>query len=224
MWTQSTIQLLLDEYDKRKDKFRSPTFKKKLLWTEIKTEFMKYGYSITTEALDKKFRNLKKTYLKIHDNNKKTSTGRGTVTWEYYDTFCKIFNSDKAVCMDDTLSSMVVMKENDKTINPPVLNLPPLDLTTQLFNNSDTLMDQDSITNNESNSSTSISSTASGTTKKTKIIKRNYGFRKDILEIGKERLQESKKLCESLNEMVQIQKERNKILAEISENLKKESR
>jgi len=69
----------------------------------------------------------------------------------------------------------------------------------------------------------SIHSTSNKTIKKAKIIKRNYGFRKDVLEVGKERLQESKKLRESLDEMVQVQKERNKILAEISESLKKQS-
>lgn len=62
---------------------------------------------------------------------------------------------------------------------------------------------------------------ASETTKKDKrIIKRNYGCRKDVLEIEKERLQESKNLRKSLDDMVQIQKER-KILAEISQCLKK---
>jgi len=214
----------LDEYEKRKDKFRTPTIKKKMLWAEIKTEFMKYNHVITTEALDKKFRNLKKTYLKIHDNNKKTSTGRGTVTWEYYDAFCKIFDSDKAICMDNTLSSMIVMTENDKTINPKILDLPPLDLTTQLSSypeTSNTSIDKDSSIT--SSNETDSNSTSSKTIKKAKIIKRNYGFRKDILEVGKERLQESKKLRESLDEMVQIQKERNKILAEISESLKKQS-
>jgi len=36
------------------------------------------------------------------------------------------------LCMDNTLNSMVVMTENDKTINPKILDLLPLDLTTQL--------------------------------------------------------------------------------------------
>lgn len=215
--------MLLNEYEKRKDKFRNPTIKKKLLWAEIKTEFMKYDYIITAEALDKKFRNLKKTYLKIHDNNKKRTTGRGTVTWEYYDTFCKIFDSDKAICMDNTLSSMTIMTENDQTINPKILHLPPLDLSTQLSKYpeiSDTSMEKDSpITS--SNEGENIDSTASKTMKKAKIIKRNYGLRKDVLEVGKERLEESKKLRQSLDKMVQIQEERNKILAELSECLKR---
>lgn len=42
-----------------------------MLWSEIKNIFDKHGYKISTDSLDKKFRNLKKTYLKIHDNNKK---------------------------------------------------------------------------------------------------------------------------------------------------------
>lgn len=198
-----------------------------MLWAEIKAEFIKHNHTITTDALDKKFRNLKKTYLKIHDNNKKTSTGRGTVTWEYYDTFCKIFDSDKAVGMDNTLSSMIEITEKDQNINPNVINLPPLDLSTQFpsySENSDTSINIDD-SNTSNNENDNIYNVANETTKKEKkTVKRNYGYRKDAIEMEKERLQESKNLRKSLDDMVQIQKERNKILAEISEYLKKESR
>jgi len=51
----------LEEYDKRKDKFKNPSIKKKLLWSEIKHEFNKHNYTIINEILDKKLRNLKKT-------------------------------------------------------------------------------------------------------------------------------------------------------------------
>jgi len=58
---------------------------------------------------------MKKTYLKIHDNNKKSSTGGGAISWEYYDTFYNIFDSNKSVAMNNVLSSMT---ENNKVINP----------------------------------------------------------------------------------------------------------
>jgi len=120
--------------------------------------------------------------------------------------------------MENTLSSMSVMTENDNTLNPQVLNLPSLDLSTQL-SNPETFDISMAMDNSPITSSNECENTVHET-KKPKAIKRNYGFRKDVLEVGKERLQESKKLRESLEEMVNIQKERNKILANISQYLK----
>lgn len=218
MWTQSNIRLLLEEYDKRKDKFRNPSIKKKLLWSEIKDEFVKHNYIVTNDILDKKFRNLKKTYLKIHDNNKKTSTGKGTVTWEYYNVFCNIFDKDKTVSMDHALSSMRVMTENDETLNPEVLDLPPIDLTNRP-NTCDISVDED----NPVPSTSTIESAITETTKNSKrAVKRNYNvFRKDVLDMEREKLQETKRIRESIDKMVIVQEQRNKILAELSDYLKK---
>lgn len=218
MWTQSNIRLLLEEYDKRKDKFRNPSIKKKLLWSEIKDEFVKHNYTVTNDILDKKFRNLKKTYLKIHDNNKKTSTGKGTVTWEYYNVFCNIFDKDKTVSMDHALSSMRVMTENDETLNPEVLDLPPIDLTNRP-NTCDISVDED----NPVPSTSTIESAITETTKNSKrAVKRNYNvFRKDLLDMGREKLQETKRIRESIDKMVIVQEQRNKILVEHSDYLKK---
>lgn len=218
MWTQSNIRLLLEEYDKRKDKFRNPSIKKKLLWSEIKDEFVKHNYIVTNDILDKKFRNLKKTYLKIHDNNKKTSTGKGTVTWEYYNVFCNIFDKDKTVSMDHALSSMRVMTENDETLNPEVLDLPPIDLTNRP-NTCDISVDED----NPVPSTSTIESAITETTKNSKrAVKRNYNvFRKDVLDMGREKLQETKRIRESIDKIVIVQEQRNKILAELSDYLKK---
>lgn len=167
---------------------------------------------------------MKKTYLKVHDNNKKTSTGRGTVTWEYYALFCKIFDSGKAIGMNNTFSSMVVNIENNTIINPEIQKLPPLDLSTQFPSYSDTSdidIEDPSLFRNETES---ISSTASGTTKKNRKRKVNYRSRKDTLELEKDRLEESKKLRASLDNMVEIQRERNQILAELSQCLQNERR
>lgn len=124
--------------------------------------------------------------------------------------------------MDNTLSSMVAMTESDKTVNPKILDLPLLDLSNQLSSyaeTSDTSMDIDPAIS--SNKTESISA-ASGTIKKFKTMKRKYEYRKDVGEIEKERLKQSNKLCKSLDDMVQIQKKRNKILAELCSKLNKE--
>lgn len=161
---------------------------------------------------------MKKTYLKIHDNNKKTSTGKGTVTWEYYNVFCNIFDKDKTVSMDHALSSMRVMTENDETVNPEVLDLPPIDLTNRP-NTCDISVDED----NPVPSTSTIESAITETTQNSKrAVKRNYNvFRKDVLDMGREKLQETKRIRESIDKMVIVQEQRNKILTELSDYFKK---
>ena len=53
----------------------------------------------------KKFRNLKATHTSIKENNKKTSTGRGRLCWEYYDIFEDIFAKDNTINFSWTISS-----------------------------------------------------------------------------------------------------------------------
>lgn len=64
------------------------------------------GYNVSEDVLDRKMRNMKKSYRTIKDNNKKSSTGRGRVHWEYYDIFEDIFRNDATINHGPTLSSM----------------------------------------------------------------------------------------------------------------------
>lgn len=52
-------------------------------------------------------RNLKQLYKSIKDNNKKTSTGRGRITWDWYDIMEDIFKEDRTINVGATLSSMI---------------------------------------------------------------------------------------------------------------------
>lgn len=70
------------------------------------------GYTdLNEDLLDRKMRNMKKSYKNIKDNNKKTSTGRGRVSWEYFETFEDIFANDMTINCSSTLSSMQRDKE-----------------------------------------------------------------------------------------------------------------
>lgn len=55
------------------------------------------------ETLDRKMRNMKRSYKTIKENNKKSSTGRGRVSWEYYDTLEDIFINDRTINPEVTL-------------------------------------------------------------------------------------------------------------------------
>lgn len=62
--------------------------------------------NLTEDILDRKLRNLKKTFRIIKDSNRKRSTGRGRITWEYYDIFEEIFLDDRTINFGPTISSM----------------------------------------------------------------------------------------------------------------------
>ncbi|XP_072764792.1 uncharacterized protein [Anoplolepis gracilipes] len=119
-WTINRTKLLLELYKEKKNKFRDPK-KKRNLWTEILREMSKNGYTnLTEDALDRKLRNLKKTFRTIKDNNRKSSTGRGRISWEYYDTFEDIFSDDRTINFRPTISS----------INSTAASTSPLSLST----------------------------------------------------------------------------------------------
>lgn len=85
------------------------------------------GYAnLNEDFLDRKMRNMKKSYKTIKDNNKKSSTGRGRVSWEYFETFEEIFADDVTINCCSTLSSMQKDKEiiaNENTDDPEVTTL-----------------------------------------------------------------------------------------------------
>lgn len=63
------------------------------------------------EILDRKMRNLKQSYKSIKDNNKKTTTGRGRINWEWFDIMEDIFREDRTINIGPTLSSMAPNNE-----------------------------------------------------------------------------------------------------------------
>ncbi|VEN39662.1 unnamed protein product [Callosobruchus maculatus] len=96
IWNDQMILLLLEEYRKLRDLFRNPKMKKRTLWQQIVAVFNNYKYNVNEEILDKKFRNLKQTFMRIRDNqNTKKRTGKANVTWKFYNAMCDIFSVDK---------------------------------------------------------------------------------------------------------------------------------
>ncbi|KAF5283135.1 hypothetical protein FQR65_LT14064 [Abscondita terminalis] len=106
-WDQKCTKLLIQSYFNLKEEFRNPQIKKKLFWSKIKNIFLNNGYKIDEEALDRKWRNLKKTYTNVKDNIK--STGRGRVSWEHYEAFNNIYVEDKTVNLPKVISSTSVL-------------------------------------------------------------------------------------------------------------------
>ncbi|KAK5645030.1 hypothetical protein RI129_006330 [Pyrocoelia pectoralis] len=86
--------------------------KKKGLWANIRDNFLKEGYEVTEEVLDRKFRNLKKTYTGIKDATNRT--GRGRISWEHYDSFEDLFREDKCVNVPRTISSIAPLSHQSE--------------------------------------------------------------------------------------------------------------
>lgn len=64
-WNTATINLLLEEFSNRKERFRDPKVKQNELWREIEQSFTEKGHMVDSSQLDRKFRNLKGTYTAV---------------------------------------------------------------------------------------------------------------------------------------------------------------
>lgn len=124
-WDKHTTQLLVERYMYLKDAFRDPKVKKKKLWAEIKNAFISKGHYVTEDILDRKWRNMKKTYTGIKDNIRKT--GRGRIHWEYYHQFEDIYREDKTVNLPHTVTSTLVSEIQKFPMNQEPLKEPSTD-------------------------------------------------------------------------------------------------
>nr|CAI5822544.1 unnamed protein product [Callosobruchus analis] len=113
VWNDQMILLLLEEYRRLRDSFRNPKMKKRTLWQQIAAVFTKHNYKVTEDMLDKKFRNLKQTFMRIRDNqNIKRRTGRVNVTWKFYNIMCEIFLVDKTSNVEVKIIESALPKQN----------------------------------------------------------------------------------------------------------------
>ncbi|XP_023031720.1 uncharacterized protein LOC111518614 [Drosophila willistoni] len=90
VWSPKAIKLLVSLYLKNKDNFRNPSIRKKVTWLSILDEMKRNGIKgHTVISIDRKFRNLKKTFFAIR--KKKLDQVMTTIRWQYYDEMEKIF-------------------------------------------------------------------------------------------------------------------------------------
>ncbi|KAF5278708.1 hypothetical protein FQA39_LY18363 [Lamprigera yunnana] len=88
-WTHNKILLLFSLYQDNINLFKSAKKTNRSIWNGIAECMAKKGYMFTGIQCDIKFRNLKKTYKRIIDNNK--GTGNGAISWPYFDLFDSLF-------------------------------------------------------------------------------------------------------------------------------------
>lgn len=210
--------LLVSAYKEKKEDFRNPKVKKRGLWTEIKNVFLERGYIVTEDDLDRKWRNMKKTYTGLVDN--KSATGRGRIYWEFYEDFQDIYSSDKSVNMTQTISSL---KSGPQT--PTILqecNIP----VSSTSSNCDQANSKSSRNPNISsvcqspNFSSILNSPSVQQKEKTSKRMRNnnlYYLRKQMTDIEERRVEELSLLRKEIEKNNIIQQERNDIFKKLLE-------
>lgn len=84
-WESHSTQLMLDLYLQNVERFRSPKIKKKIVWTDIASAVGK-----TPDCCDKKFRNLKQTYIRLL--KKRSRNEISVVKWPFFEVFEQIYS------------------------------------------------------------------------------------------------------------------------------------
>lgn len=242
LWNDKNTLLLLEEYNIRKEKFRNPKIKKRNMWHEIVEAFSKHKYCVSEDILDKKFRNLKQTFMRIRDNqNTKKRTGKGNITWKFYELMCEIFAMDKTVNIeiDPVESSLPLQKKvkhsttdslefqlHNKTPKSKLVKIDAglSDITNTHEESSNLLTtDKKRIDDKSINEQDDVIQNTTPTTTRTKNTRKGLLlYRQELLKTEKQRVSEIANLRISMNEnnellreMVQTAKQKNKLLAKL---------
>ena len=107
-WDHDSTATMLSLYLQNVQKFRNPHIRKKDVWIEIASAIG----NKTADSCDKKFRNLKQTYLRLLRRKKKF--GVTAFKWPFFDLFESIYNPDGQLQVDierkvknDEISEMI---------------------------------------------------------------------------------------------------------------------
>lgn len=214
--------MLIDEYKKIKNEFRNPQIKKNTLWKKIQETFASHGYGITIANLDAKMRNMKHHYKTVTNNNKKSTTGRGRVKWEYFESFQEIFREDRTLNPIPVLSSLTSPTHSKMQIQQLPCAIPG----PSTFCQSEISIPQTNVPNEdpsprrmetqhflpEPEPSTSTPTTSQLIRRKRKNINDLREYRTKMLELEERRVQALEELVREVKRNNDIQSERNEIL------------
>ncbi|KAF2898651.1 hypothetical protein ILUMI_07522 [Ignelater luminosus] len=193
-WNHSDTRYLLQFYAENKEKFRNNKIKKKDLWRQIGSKIGKADY-----LCDRKFRNLKGTYLKLI--RRKRKVGSTPIRWPYFSLMHDILKEDV----------------NIKKILKPIPTIPALNSTRNegLF----------LVVSPYANKSTPACSTDNegGTTPN--LRRRKFDKYRQLAEEIKQRQKSMEVKIDKMNEILmksnEIQETRNRLLQQYLEQMKK---
>lgn len=100
-WSSQSIRQMLEAYLQNVEKFRNSKMRKKNTWGEVSKAVGK-----PPESCDRKFRNLKQTYLRLL--KKKTGEGVTAFKWPYFELFEEIY------CVNGEYQPVILEKLQEK--------------------------------------------------------------------------------------------------------------
>lgn len=192
-WEKESIIELLTLYLQNIERFRNPKIRKKNVWIEIGNAVAK-----APDCCDKKFRNLKQTYIRLL--RKRNKNGVTAFKWPYFDLFEEIYN------VDGEYQPEIQQKLREGTSERIVKVLRNISSASKYENPQEN--EEGSGENDE--------------VKRRLLKKRNAEFRKVTLELrDRQRTVEQKldRLINIVEESNSIQRERNRLFEEFLEKL-----
>jgi len=94
-WEHSAIMLLFSLRKEHDNLFKNDKIKKDVAWKKIAEFFKEKGYSYTAKQIENKWKNLRKNYMKIKDNNNKS--GASFKKCKYFDEMEEIYGKSPSV-------------------------------------------------------------------------------------------------------------------------------
>ncbi|KAH8370784.1 hypothetical protein KR093_004956 [Drosophila rubida] len=196
-WTSKETKLLLALYMKYKQDFHGQPKKNAYIWQQIVREMGEHGFTTSYIKLDRKFRNMKRTYNNIKRKNRDVAPN-----WEYFDTMDEIFDGRS------NQSSEWMTSEGEETVCEERIEIKaePYDVFPH------ELLD-------ESNFGDIISdrATTATTTNEEQDVDVDSPYLNLAEELEVQRLEELRSIRITLAEANDIQRERNQLLQERNE-------
>ncbi|XP_064545124.1 uncharacterized protein LOC135433095 [Drosophila montana] len=194
-WTDKETKLLLRLYLKYKREFHERHKKRTEIWQHVVSEFEEHGYRTSYIKLDRKFRNMSRTYFNIKRQNKDVEPN-----WEYFGPMDEIF----AGTIPETSDDMSYQEPDEEDTEPRVeVKIEELDT------------DYPGVLMDEPNFEELVSNRISE--EQPEIDVENAGF---ATGLEAQRVEELRAIRITLEEANEIQRQRNTLLQERNELMK----
>ncbi|XP_023223035.1 trihelix transcription factor GTL1-like [Centruroides sculpturatus] len=107
-WTDAMTRLLISIRLEMEEEFQKSIAKNKL-WVKVSDHLAKEGYTISGTECNKKWQNLLSTYRR-NKEKVKSKTGKGAITWPYFDLFNAVIGCKSDVTSPETSISSLPEK------------------------------------------------------------------------------------------------------------------
>lgn len=122
-WTYRGTILLIEEYKKNADKFKSSSIRNEIIWKIISGSLKKITNFNSTQC-ENKFKNLKRPYVSKCDNMKSTSIGAPTIKFDYFNQISELFgNQPTQKSKRKIMCQLKSKRKTSATEKPSVTNL-----------------------------------------------------------------------------------------------------